>query len=87
MWAKLSELQSRLSDSLSNRNDPNIAGFASSFVGTKSFDESSIRRIVDSALALYDADKTGMADYALESQGWLKIVAWFSRGGKCFILF
>lgn len=34
-----------------------------------SLDESRIRRIIDSAIALYDADKTGMADYALESQG------------------
>ena len=32
-------------------------------------DESRVQRIIDSAIALYDADKTGMADYALESQG------------------
>lgn len=32
-------------------------------------DEEQIRRIVKEALAIYDADKTGMVDFALESSG------------------
>lgn len=34
-----------------------------------SLDESRIRTIIKQALAVYDADKTGMVDYALESAG------------------
>lgn len=32
-----------------------------------------VRAIVDEALAKYDADKTGLVDYALESSGELNI--------------
>jgi len=39
--------------------------------GAANTDEWQIRRIVESILAVYDADKTGMSDFALESQGTL----------------
>lgn len=34
-----------------------------------------VQAIVDEALAKYDADKTGLVDYALESSGELRIEA------------
>lgn len=38
-----------------------------------SFDAREVRRIVAEAIKVYDADKTGRADYALESAGKLRI--------------
>jgi len=35
----------------------------------KSVDAESIKKIVDEAIRIYDADKTGKADFALESAG------------------
>lgn len=38
-------------------------------IGYESLDEAHIRKLIQKALATYDADKTGMVDYALESSG------------------
>jgi hypothetical protein len=45
-----------------------------------------VRAIVDEALAKYDADKTGLVDYALESSGELMIEAGFVEFFGSFIL-
>lgn len=37
--------------------------------GNKGLTERDVRRIVTNALKIYDADKTGRVDYALESAG------------------
>ncbi|KAK3913289.1 SUN domain-containing protein 1 [Frankliniella fusca] len=68
--AQVSKLQSELSASFGYQNNQFQRGATSSTTdAASSVDESIVRRIVDAAIAVYDADKTGMADYALESQG------------------
>ncbi|XP_052124291.1 SUN domain-containing protein 2 isoform X1 [Frankliniella occidentalis] len=68
--AQISKLQSELSTSFGYQTS-HFQNRATSSVtdSTLSVDESIVRKIVDAAIAVYDADKTGMADYALESQG------------------
>lgn len=41
--------------------------------GVAGLSDLQVRAIVDEALAKYDADKTGLVDYALESSGELNI--------------
>lgn len=45
-----------------------------------------VRAIVDEALAKYDADKTGLVDYALESSGELTIEAEFVEFRDSFLI-
>lgn len=63
---QLSKLKSELFQS--NQIERDYLQTSATFSAT-ALDESRVQRIIDSAIALYDADKTGMADYALESQG------------------
>lgn len=66
--SQMSKLRAELSSSYLLHSD-HQAGTHFSGQSISGWDESRVRMIVQSALALYDADKTGMADYALESQG------------------
>ncbi|KAJ1527031.1 hypothetical protein ONE63_008575 [Megalurothrips usitatus] len=65
---QMSKLQADLSDSYYQNEALRRPAFSSG-AKVSSGDDDRIRRIIESALAVYDADKTGMADYALESQG------------------
>ncbi|XP_034243626.1 SUN domain-containing protein 2-like isoform X2 [Thrips palmi] len=67
--AQMSKLRAEVSSSYMLHNDHLQSGTRFSGQSISGWDESRVRMIVQSALALYDADKTGMADYALESQG------------------
>lgn len=68
-WDQMSKLRTELSSSYLLHSDHLETGTQFSQQSISGWDESRVHMIVQSALALYDADKTGMADYALESQG------------------
>lgn len=64
------------------RNLSEFNSYSYSTYGEDFFSEDRVWKIVKSAIMLYDADKIGQVDYALESGGMYTIQGYFSKSKK-----